>query len=43
MNFRILLLAQLRLEIDLDDGVKVSYLKFEGAMQPVPGLVEKED
>jgi hypothetical protein len=36
-------LAQQRLEIDLDDGVKVNYLKFEGAVQPIPGLAAKED
>ncbi len=37
----ILPLAQQRLEIDLDDGVKVNYLKFEGAVQPIPGLTTK--
>ena len=36
-------LAQQRLEIDLDDGVKVNYLKFEGAVQPIAGLAAKED
>jgi type II restriction/modification system DNA methylase subunit YeeA len=39
----ILPLAQQRLEIDLDDGVKVNYLKFEGAVQAIPGLAAKED
>jgi type II restriction/modification system DNA methylase subunit YeeA len=39
----ILPLAQARLEIDLDDGVKVNYLKFEGAVAPIPGLAAKED
>ena len=39
----ILPLAQQRLEIDLDDGVKVNYLKFEGAVQPIAGLAAKED
>lgn len=39
----ILPLAQQRLEIDLDDGVKTNYLKFEGAVQPIPGLAAKED
>ena len=39
----ILPLAQQRLEIDLDDGVKVNYLKFEGAVQTIPGLAAKED
>jgi hypothetical protein len=36
-------LAQARLEIDLDEGVKVNYLKFEGAVQPIAGLAAKED
>ena len=36
-------LAQQRLEIDLDDGVKGNYLKFAGAVQPIPGLAAKED
>ena len=31
-------LAQQRLEIDLDDGVKVNYLKFKGAVVNIPGL-----
>jgi type II restriction/modification system DNA methylase subunit YeeA len=39
----ILPLAQARQEIDLDDGVKVNYLKFTGAVQPIPGLAAKED
>ena len=39
----ILPLAQQRLEIDLDDGVKTNYLKFEGAVQPIAGLAAKED
>ena len=39
----ILPLAQQRLEIDLDDGVKVNYLKFAGAVQTIPGLAAKED
>lgn len=39
----ILPLAQQRLEIDLDDGVKVNYLKFDGAVSPIPGLAAKED
>jgi len=39
----ILPLAQQRLEIDLDDGVKVNYLKFQGAVQPIPGLAAKEE
>jgi hypothetical protein len=39
----ILPFAQQRLEIDLDDGVKTNYLKFEGAVQTIPGLAAKED
>ena len=39
----ILPLAQQRLEIDLDDGVKTNYLKFVGAVQPIAGLAAKED
>ena len=33
-------LAARRIEIDLDDGVKVNYPKFEGALKKVPGLSE---
>jgi type II restriction/modification system DNA methylase subunit YeeA len=36
-------LAQARINLDLDDGVKTNYLKFEGAVQPIPGLAAKED
>lgn len=39
----ILPLAQQRLEIDLDDGVKVNYLKFGEALAPIPGLAAKEE
>ena len=39
----ILPLAKQRLEIDLDDGVKVNYLKFGGALAPIAGLAAKED
>jgi len=39
----ILPLAQKRLEIDLDDGVKVNYLKFGEALAPIPGLAANED
>lgn len=38
----ILPLAQQRLEVDLDDGVKVNYLKFEEAVQAIAGLAAKE-
>lgn len=36
-------LAQQRLEIDLDDGVKVNYLKFKGAVVNIPGLDKGDD
>ena len=39
----ILPLANRRLEIDLDDGVKVNYLKFGSALQFIPGLEKKEE
>jgi type II restriction/modification system DNA methylase subunit YeeA len=39
----ILPLAQQRIELDLDDGVKVNYLKFGKALVPIPGLAVKED
>lgn len=36
-------LAAKRIEIDLDDGVKVNYLKFGDALKKIPGLEAKED
>jgi type II restriction/modification system DNA methylase subunit YeeA len=39
----ILPLAQQRLEIDLDDGVKTNYPKFGKALVPIPGLAVKGD
>jgi type II restriction/modification system DNA methylase subunit YeeA len=36
-------LATQRVEIDLDDGVKVNYLKFGGALKKIVGLESKED
>ncbi len=36
-------LAQQRIELDLDDGVKVNYLKFKGAVVPIPGLEKQEE
>jgi hypothetical protein len=36
-------LAQKRIELDLDDGVKVNYLKFKGVLVPIPGLEKKEE
>jgi hypothetical protein len=29
--------------LDLDDGVKVNYLKFGKALAPIPGLAAKEE
>ena len=34
-------LAQQRIELDLDDGVKVNYLKLGRALAPIPGLAGK--
>jgi len=39
----VLPLAQQRIELDLDDGVKVNYLKFPGFLAKIPGLEKKED
>ena len=39
----VLPLAQKRLEIDLDDGVKVNYLKFKGLLETIPSLEKKEE
>lgn len=36
-------LAQARVELDLDDGVKVNYLKLGEALAPIPGLAATED
>jgi len=36
-------LAQARIELDLDDGVKVNYLKLAEVLAPIPGLAAKED
>ena len=38
----VLPLAQQRLALDLDDGVKVNYLKLGEALAPIPGLAAKE-
>jgi len=35
--------AQQRIELDLDDGVKVNYLKFPGLLATIPGLEKKEE
>jgi hypothetical protein len=35
--------AQQRVEINLDDGVKVNYLKFKGVLVPIPGLEKKDE
>jgi len=39
----ILPLAQARIELDLDDGVKVNYLKLGEALAPIAGLAAKEE
>jgi hypothetical protein len=39
----ILPLAQARIELDLDDGVKTNYLKLGEALAPIPGLAAKEE
>jgi hypothetical protein len=39
----ILPLAQARIELDLDDGVRVNYLKLGEALAPIPGLAAKEE
>lgn len=36
-------LAQQRIELDLDDGVKVNYLKLGAALATIPGLAAKDD
>jgi len=36
-------LATQKVEIDLDDGVKVNYQKFGAALKKIPGLEAKED
>jgi hypothetical protein len=35
--------AQSRIELDLDDGVKVNYLKLGDVLTPIPGLAAKDD
>ena len=39
----ILPLAQARIELDLDDGVKANYLKLGEALAPIPGLSAAEE
>jgi SAM-dependent methyltransferase len=39
----VLPLAQARIELDLDDGVKVNYLKLGEALAPIPGLAVSEE
>jgi type II restriction/modification system DNA methylase subunit YeeA len=36
-------LAQQRIELDLDDGVKVNYLKLQDVLAPIQGLAAKEE
>ncbi len=35
--------AQFRIELDLDDGVKVNYLKLGDVLTPIPGLATKDE
>jgi hypothetical protein len=39
----VLPLAQARVELDLDDGVKVNYLKLGEALAPIPGFAAAEE
>jgi hypothetical protein len=39
----VLPLAQARIDLDLDDGVKVNYLKLGEALAPIPGLAAAEE
>jgi hypothetical protein len=39
----VLPLAQARIELDLDDGVKTNYLKLGEALAPIVGLVKEEE
>jgi hypothetical protein len=39
----VLPLAQQRIELDLDDGVKTNYLKFPGLLAKIPGFDKKEE
>ena len=39
----ILPLAQARIELDLDDGVKINYLKLGEALGSIPGWAAKEE
>ncbi len=36
-------LAQKQIDIDLDDGAKVNYLKFGSALRKIPGLEKSEE
>ena len=35
--------AARKIDIDLDDGVKVNYLKFKEILAPIPGLDKDEE
>lgn len=39
----VLPLAQQRIALDLDDGVRVNYTKLPGALAPIPGLAAADD
>jgi hypothetical protein len=36
-------LAQQRIALDLDDGVKVNYIKLTGVLAPIPGLAAADE
>ena len=36
-------LAQQRIELDLNDGVEVNYLKLQDVLATIPGLAAKEE
>ena len=36
-------LAQARIELDLDDGVKANYLKLGDALAPIAGLAKEDE
>lgn len=42
-NLSDLLIARKPLDIELEDGVKVNYPKFEKDLLPIPGLEAKKD
>ena len=43
LRLELVRVAQRRPALDLDDGVKVNYLKLGEALVPIAGLAAKED